>query len=482
MSESDPVLSQSSAASAAARPAWSLHRRLAIGLVLSIGGVFALLFPVLDVWIDRELYQRMDLTLMQRAAAVGRVLQEHDSRRLQRLMPEYEPNGHTEFFSVFDAGSGQPVLHSPSSAGVALPLGPVERGMPRYFDVVLPDGHAGRALAIRVPSHGDHGDHGDHGGPRVLVVATEREGWDRTERHIHLALLGGIALATLLATGLALVLVQRVIVMLRRAGSAAASLRADTPSRRIGGDFPRELQPFADAFNLGLHHLYTAIARERRFSRDVAHELRTPLAEIRISAESALGTADPAQARRSLDAAIAACSRMQRSVDTLLLLARLESGQHALAPDPLDLAALVRELLAVLHNLQASRGLTVHAQLPPSAWIRSDQGIVERIISNLLRNALEYSPDGGDITCRLERDDAGWLLSIGNAAPELDAADLEHFGHRFWRKQSEGGTAHHAGLGLALAFELARAVELPLRFSLEEGRLTARLGPWPALL
>ncbi len=459
-----------------ARPAWSLHRRLALGLALSIGGTFALLFPLLDRWIDREIYQRMDLTLLQRATAVGRVLQESDPRQLQRLMPEYEPAGHTEFFTLFDEAGGQPVLRSPSSAGAALPLGPVEQGTPRYYDLTLPDGHAGRALAVRVPAHGD--------GARanLLVVATEREGWDRTERHVHLALLGGIALATLIATALALLLVQRVIVALRRAGAKAASLHADTPTRRIDGDFPRELQPFADAFNLGLHHLYTAIERERRFARDVAHELRTPLAEIRTSAESALADTDAAHAQRSLAAAVAACSRMQRSVDTLLLLARLESGQHTPAPDPLDLAALLRELIAALHGLQTQHALQLRAELPPAAWIQSDLGIVERIVSNLLRNALEYSPPGEAVDCRLDRDESGWLLRIVNAAPELDAADLEHFGHRFWRKHSEGGTAHHAGLGLALAFALARAVQLPLRFSLDAGRLTAQLGPWPALL
>ena len=110
----------------------------------------------------------------------------------------------------------------------------------------------------------------------------------------------------------------------------------------------RELKPFADAFTLGLRHLYTAIERERQFSRDVAHELRTPLAEIRTSAESALSADDPILAQHSLRAAVDATARMQRSVDTLLLLARLESGQHTQAPDPLDVAGLVRELMAAL--------------------------------------------------------------------------------------------------------------------------------------
>ncbi len=451
-----------------------MQRRLAASLVICIGGTFAILFPVLDYWIDHEIYRRMDTTLMQRSAAVGRVLQELDARTLESLMPEYEPGGHTEFFTVFDSQTHRALLRSPSSAGVELSLGPVEQGTPRFYDVTLPDGHAGRALATRVSVTGERS--------QLLVVATERRDWDQTERRIHFALLGGIVLATLLATGLALLMVRHIVVMLERVGEQLADLRSDQPIARIGADFPRELRPFAEAFNQGLHHLYAAIVRERRFSRDVAHELRTPLAEIRISAENALIDADPTRIQRALNAMIQASSRMQRSVDTLLLLARLESGQHTLALDPLDLTALLQELLAGLNVQQMAPKSPIRVTLPESAWVQSDQGVIERIVSNLLRNAIEYAPECDDIQCRLEREASGWMLTIVNTAPNLQASDLEQFGLRFWRKDSEGGTAHHAGLGLALALALAHAIDLPLAFSLDNGRLSARLGPWPPLL
>ncbi len=451
-----------------------MQRRLAASLVICIGGTFAILFPVLDYWIDHEIYRRMDTTLMQRSAAVGRVLQELDARKLESLMPEYEPGGHTEFFTVFDSQTHRTLLRSPSSAGAELALGPLEQGTPRYYDVTLPDGHAGRALATRISVAGEKS--------RLLVVATERRDWDQTERRIHFALLGGIVLATFLATGLALLMVRRIVVMLERVGVQLADLRSDRPIARIGADFPRELRPFAEAFNQGLHHLYAAIVRERRFSRDVAHELRTPLAEIRISAESALIDADPARIQRALNATIQASSRMQRSVDTLLLLARLESGQHTLALDPLDLTALLQELLAGLNVQKMAPKSPIRVTLPESAWVQSDQGVIERILSNLLRNAIEYAPEGDDIQCRLELEASGWMLTIVNTAPNLQASDLDQFGLRFWRKDSEGGTAHHAGLGLALALALAHAIDLPLAFSLDNGRLSARLGPWPPLL
>lgn len=454
---------------------WSLRRRLAAGLVLTVGGVLAAMFLVLDYWIDREIYQRLDQTLLERARTVSNTLQQRDLEALERLMPEYDPDGHTEFFTVFDRG-GRALLHSSSSGGIALPIGSVQDGTPRYYDVVLPDGHVGRALATRLPAAG-----GGHAATRLLVVATEREGWDRTERRIHFTLLGGVALAVALVVGLGLAMLQRAFALLRHAGGTVAELDAQAPPQPIGDGFPKELKPFAAAFDAGLRRFYEAADRERRLARDVAHELRTPLAEIRTSAETALAVADPALERASLGTAIAACARMQRSVDTLLQLSRLESGLETPSLDPLDLAALVADMVAELGPVAAERGIAIEAGLPAAAWVQSDYGIVERIVSNLLRNAVEYAPEGGVVACRLQRGDGEWWLSVDNAAPELTAADLQQFGLRFWRKQPEGGTPQHAGLGLALAFALAQALSLPLRFSLDAGRLTARLGPWPAL-
>ena len=459
--------------------AWSLRRRLALALLLSVGAVLVAMFLVLDHWIDREIYQRMDHTLLERARTVSNTLQERDLAQLERLMPEYDPDGHTEFFTVYDA-AGHALLHSSSSGGIGLPAGPAARGTPRYYDVVLPDGHAGRALASRFP--GPVAAPTRHGQPaRLLVVATEREGWDRTERRIHFTLLGGVALALLAVVGLGLLVLQRAFAVLRRAGDTVAALPADAPPQPIGADFPAELRPFAAALDTGLQRLYASAERERRFARDVAHELRTPLAEMRAVAEAALAEGTPEAARDGLRAAVAANERMRRSVDTLLQLSRLESGLEAPALDPLDLAALLADLCGALHASATAHGVALACTGAPAAWVRSDYGIVERIVSNLLRNAIEYAPAGSRVECRVDCADGQCRLAVVNAAPELQAEDLRQFGRRFWRKQSEGGTAHHAGLGLALAFGLAQAMDVPLEFALEAGRLRAQLGPWPGL-
>lgn len=454
---------------------WSLANRLSLLIACSIIGVFGVLATLLDHWIDHEFYERMDFGLEQRASVLAKVLETHETDWLERLIPDYDLTGHTEFFSVFNE-QGEAIANSPNSGGVALAL-QLSISQPRsYYDVDLPDGHPGRAIAVRVnPAAPDaHAS--------VLVVGTERSSWDRTENRIHLVLMLGIALATAIAIYLAATSTRRLIDSLCKAGQRATDTDQDNPGLKIEGNFPKELIPFVHAFNQGLDHLYRAVERERRFSRDIAHELRTPLTEIRVRIENMANavsdqTTEPTPQRHVL----AACDRMQRSIDTLLFLAQLESENHTLAPDPIDLAGLTREIIESLGYPPSAKKNLVHTDFPVAAWTLNDLGITERIIYNLLGNALEYAPAQDDIQCGIRHDQNGWIWWVNNAAPELEEDDLAHLGDRFWRKQTEGSTGKHAGLGLALTFALAKVAKIPLEFELSQGRLTARLGPWPSI-
>src|SRR5690606_24146385 len=206
-------------------------------------------------------------------------------------------------------------------------------------------------------------------------------------------------------------------------GARIARLDADSPPQRLGDDLPAELAPFAAAFDTGIGRLYQAIERERRFTRDIAHELRTPLAEIRATAEVALREGGEAELRSGLRTAIESTERMQRSVNTLLALARYESGQESPAFDPLDLAALVASQAQALQRLAQQRQISIDLKAA-SAWVHSDVGIVERILANLMHNAVDYSPPGQSVSCVVRSTAGGHVVEIENAAPELTAADV----------------------------------------------------------
>ena len=121
---------------------WSLRRRLAWRMTLGAGAVLALLFVLLDVLIDREIYAHFDQGLALRADVISLSMQRHG---VDIPLPDYQENGHTEFFTVYGA-RGEVLLTSPNSRGIALPAGPRDAALPRYFDARLPDGHASAEL------------------------------------------------------------------------------------------------------------------------------------------------------------------------------------------------------------------------------------------------------------------------------------------------------------------------------------------------
>lgn len=465
------------------RPAPSLQRRLALELVLALGLILGALFLILDHLVDRELYARLDAGLLERSHTIAAFLQAHPEPaelvELGRLMPEYEVPGHTDFFEVW-AADGRSQVRSPSSGGKPLSRPPRLPGPDSSvnFDLPLPDQHAGRAVAVRLTTPPGSVAH-----PALLVVASERAPHDKLEGRIHKLLLAGIALSFIAAVLIALLAVRRGLAPLQRFGAALAGSESGALSAPLSAlDLPQELQPFSQALDEAFTRLVALVDAERRFSADVAHELRTPLAEIRASIESAQGApADTDATRDAFNASILAVERMQRAIDALLMLARQESGLAPPAVDPLDLPPLLDDLLNALEAVARERGIHLQRRWPAHQWIRCDVGALERIVSNLVRNAIEYAPAGSDVTVTLKDSDTGLHLQVSNPAPDLNDADIAQLGQRFWRKSAAGGTATHAGLGLALSRALARNLALDLEFHLEDGQLVARLGRLPAL-
>jgi two-component system sensor histidine kinase QseC len=454
---------------------WSIQRRLTVRVTLALGAVLALVFLTMDHWIDAGAHEQLDSVLSNQARSLVYALEHSDPETLDRLLPYYDIPGHTEFFTVYDAYA-RIVLGSSNSRGIGIAAPGPDPELPVYYDVLTPDGHRGRALAVSLENH-------DTG--RLLVVATEREAWKNAEGGIHSLLFGGTAVTIVVVVLLVQWMVRNALAPLLEQGARIATMDAEKPPGRVGEHLPAELAPFAAAFNVGIDRLYGAIQRERRFSRDIAHELRTPLAETRLTAEVALHDGDSAALRSGLITAIAATERMQRSVDTLLALARFESGQESPALDPLDLTRLAAIQIETMHRAATANRIALHLRAPAESWVHSDVGILERILTNLLQNAVDYAPQGGAVNCSITQtrhgERAAYFICIDNEAPQLTQDDLVHLGTRFWRKPHEGGTERHAGLGLALVLALARSLDLQLEFELRDARLFVSLGPFPAL-
>lgn len=440
----------------------SIHGRLLLTLCVGLGLLMALMFLALDFNIDRKIYQRLDDDLLQRARGIVALLETPPAdvamARLQTLHPAYAGGGHTEFLQVWDADGRTLLVSGSNAAGRLEAPHEVPANQPLFYDLALPDNHRGRAVALRLRFPGASQ-------LATIAVAEEREHVDRFERSVHVALLVGVLATALSAALLAIVTVRRGLRPLLAFGAVAR--RADEPPRLPERQLPQELTPFAEALNGAFDRLHAGMERERRFSRDVAHELRTPLAEMRAAVERASRDMDAG----ALGNAGAAIDRMQRCIDSLLAVSNYESGLAQPELEPLDLVPMLRRV--------AGGDPRIDAALPAEAWVHSDPALLERIVDNLVLNAREYAPADSRIHVMLARSQAQWLLRIGNRAPDLVQADVAHLGQRFWRKSPAREATRHGGLGLALAGTLAGVLGASLQFELRDGVLWAMLGPLP---
>ncbi len=441
----------------------SIRLRLLLFLGLGLGALVVVLFVVLDKGVERQVYAYLDNTLGARAHGITVLLESHPASEalaeLQAMSPGFAHGEHTDFLQLWNA-DGHTLLASDSNAAATLnPPRDVPANRPLFYDLTLPDGHRGRAIAVRVSLQGRTGD-------AILVVVEEREQVYALESRLHMAVTTGVVVTSLFGVLLAVLIVRGGLRPLRTFGDAARR-DAETSALRTR-TLPRELRPLADALNDAFGRLRHALQRERRFTRDVAHELRTPLAEIRTALELAQRDANASPA---LDGALVSSERMARAVDGLLSLSRYESGVQDVQVEPADLCGLLGHTLALADGMARRRRVSLRLDAPEECWIQTDPALLERILDNLLLNAAEHAPEGSEIELQLQCAGNDVALCIGNLAPSLETADLERLRERFWRKSPQREASRHGGLGLALTGSLADLLDLDLSFKLDAGML-----------
>lgn len=229
---------------------------------------------------------------------------------------------------------------------------------------------------------------------------------------------------------------------------------------------------------LVLHEL-TEIRRletvRRDFVANVSHELKTPLTSIAGYAETLLGDApDPETSRRFLATILGNAQRMQRLVDDLLDLSRIESGRWRPQAEPVNLAGAAQDAWSGLAARAAGRGVSLVVEAEPEATtVHADPQALSQILTNLFDNALRYAPDGGRIVCRSVPDAGGITVSVHDDGPGIPAEHLPRVFERFYRAdparaRAEGGT----GLGLAIVKHLVEAHGGRVGATSERGRGT----------
>ena len=217
---------------------------------------------------------------------------------------------------------------------------------------------------------------------------------------------------------------------------------------------PRELQPVLAALNEQLERQENALERERRFSADVAHELRTPAASITLNLESAMATTDLAEIYDSIAGAQNSVRTLSRRIEQLLALARLEANAASNQPVTTDLLEIADEVVHELGPAIAGSGvaleLTRHRE---PVLVRGYDAALAALLRNLLENALRHVPQGGRIQLDIRQDDSGAIMEVIDDGPGIPPERRDAVFARFHREASSRGDGY--GLGLSIVQRVA---------------------------
>jgi signal transduction histidine kinase len=255
----------------------------------------------------------------------------------------------------------------------------------------------------------------------------------------------------------AYVLAGRALQPVSRVTSTARRLSDETLDQRIALDGPAdELKELADTFDAMLARLDAAFDSQRRFVANASHELRTPLSVIRTEVDVTLADsgASVAELRTMGEVVREASRRADRLVDALLVLARSDGqARQGLAQrEPVDLASLVPAAVAAVAPEASARGLAVTTETRP-APVEGDPQLLERLVGNLVENAVRHNVDGGWVTVRTGTE-SGAFLSVLNTGPAVPAGEVDELFQPFRR----GGTARTGSRGAGLGLSIVRAV------------------------
>ncbi len=282
----------------------------------------------------------------------------------------------------------------------------------------------------------------------------------------------GITLLVLTGTGVLLFvssifIVRGVVVTglypLNQIAEKTASIGATDLNQRFSTtQIPEELQPITWQLNDLFERLEKAFLRERRFTSDAAHELRTPIAELRALAEVGLGMdADKSEnSRPYFKDALDIAFQMQNLTESLLALARADAGNLFINVEKINIANILNETWKNLEGEDKGRNVAYFLECPDNTVIKSDKAIMTAIITNLISNAISYTPENSSITMSIKREESNFRLSILNPTPNLHIKDLEHMFQPFWRKDSARSDLSHSGIGLALVKSYCRLLNI----------------------
>jgi signal transduction histidine kinase len=457
----------------------TIRARLLLGTSLATAVILVGAGLMLYVFVRASLFAEFDMALRSSADALAALMEQNAQgvtlEPQAANLVEFARKRTPEYFAAWLDG-GQRVASSPSldDATLAHPAPAVGASITQAM--ILPDGLPGRQVTLSfIPAFEDAQGNISPGTQRVtLTVARHTKDLDRKLLRMIALLIGVGAAATLGAAGAMLLVVRRGLRPLDLLAGRISSIGRDDLSQRVElSDAPAELTAVVLRLNELLDRLQATVIRERRFTADVAHELRTPLAGLEAILDVC---ATRSRTAEEYERTLAKCQRIVRGmhamVDSLMTLARADAGQLPVTLSTVPLAALVQECWSAFEPAAVAKGLNAVFEIDRELSLHTDAEKLRMVVNNLLDNAVSHADRDGSLRVETRRLDDPWVeLRIANSGSTLTDAQARRAFDRFWRGDAaRRNTGVHCGLGLSLCRELVTVLSGEITASSDSGK------------
>lgn len=461
----------------------SLRSQLLIGA--SLAACVVLLGSSLLTWtlICSALNDEFDVAVLAQARAVAG-LATRDGKRLRivydaQLLPEYSRLEKPDVFCFRDR-HGVVILRSPALIGGDLPQGLGTPQNPMLVDIRLPDGRPARAATFSFTPRPADEDTLTPAEGHALMLSVAR---DTVERDHRLAVLGWILFTTMLIGTLAAFIImwwlsERLLRPVQALTHRIATIKPQQLSARLSDlQMPSELAPVIARLDDLLARLEEAFARERAFTADAAHELRTPLAGLRTALEVALSRDRSAAEYRSvLIDSLEISGHLQVLIDNLLAMAHAEAGQVRVQREPTDIAAFIRSVWGNHAAAADKRQLRSEFFDEKTGVFAIDRAKLRLVLTNIFDNAVSYADVGGDLRMATRISNKRLFIVLSNSGCTLSSHATVRVFDRFWRGDpAHSATGTHCGLGLALCRSFMSLQEGSISATIHDGRFTVTI-------
>ncbi len=452
----------------------SLQSRLAIWISLALLAMQVLSGVLLYVTIRSALVAEFDASLQNISQTLATSI-ESDGTRIKSDMsdedfPQFTRDVRPDVYQILD-WPGETIEQSHD---LLLPTGTLDRVQKNasgFGFIELSDGRPGRfvakVVAPRIESDNEqveprHVSTSPPGmGNVVLIVARDTIDLNGTLARTRwwIAIVTGLTM--LVCVAIAGSVAKAGLLPLKKTAKMIEQIDMNSLEMSLDPeDSPSEVRSLITSLNQMLGRLQTGYDRERSFSANVAHELRTPVAGMKSTIEVALlKERDSEQYKKALSTCLAITKQTESAVENLLMLARIDAGKCVVTNEQIQMDELFRETCAFYQDVAEKRGLAFAFNTDHGMNLRTDLDKLRLILRNLIDNAVSYADENTTVEVQCLRSREAITIRVANTVSNLDVSSLDKMFDRFWQNdQARTNTGKHGGIGLALCRSLAEAL------------------------